>query len=265
MTSKPYRALFISDFHLGIPDNKKSREREDRIIRFLETQEGLYDELFILGDMFDFWFEYKHVVPKGFVRIQAKLAAISDKGIPVHFFTGNHDQWLRDYFQEELGMIVHTDPWSFERHGKKFFVGHGDGLGPGDHGYKFIRKVFRARFSRWLFRWLHPDIGVGIANYFSKKSRLSTGNFDEKYLGDDNEWLLIFARDEVKKGHHADYFIFGHRHLPLDKKVAENSRYINLGDWIRYNTYAYFDGEELRLEKFEEAKVPSPGSVIKEL
>jgi len=244
------KIYFLSDFHLGIPDHASSLVREKKIVAFLETIRHTAAEIFILGDMFDFWYEYKNVVPKGYVRILGKLAEITDSGIPVHFFVGNHDMWMSGYFEKELNIPVYHHPKTFERNGKRFYIGHGDGLGPGDQKYKFIKKIFRSRFCQWLFGQMHPTIGIGLANYFSGRSRIQTVETDKVFLGEDNEWLIIYSREVLAK-EHFDYFIFGHRHLPLDLPVGPDSRYINLGDWIRYDTYAYFDGDELYFVKWE--------------
>ena len=241
------KIYFLSDFHLGAPDPATSLVREKRIVKFLDEIKHDAAQIFIVGDLFDFWFEYKKVVPKGFVRILGKLVELTDNGICVHFFVGNHDMWMNGYFEKELGIKVYNEPQEFELYEKKFFIGHGDGLGPGDHKYKFIKKVFRNKFSRWLFGLLHPYSGIGLANYFSSKSRASTGLVEEKFLGEDKEWLIIFSRQMLLKKHF-DYFIFGHRHLPLDFKLNSQSRYINLGDWIKYNSYAVFDGNNLELK-----------------
>ena len=241
------KIYFLSDFHLGAPDHQSSLQREKKIVAFLESIRHQASTIFIVGDMFDFWYEYKQVVPKGFVRLLGKLAELTDSGIPIHFFVGNHDMWMRDYFQKELNITVHFQPQHFEWNGVKFFVGHGDGLGPADHGYKLLKKFFRNRFCQSLFGFLHPLVGIGLANYFSRKSREKTGKADEKFLGEDKEWLIIFCREILAK-QHFDYFIFGHRHLPLDIKLNEQSRYINLGDWITYFTYAEFDGQTAQLK-----------------
>jgi UDP-2,3-diacylglucosamine hydrolase len=243
------KIYFASDFHLGVPDYASSLEREKRIIRWMETIVGDCDELYLLGDVFDFWFEYKTVVPRGHVRLLGKLAEMCDKGIKIHYFTGNHDMWTFDYLQKEIGVELHRNPIEKEYNGKKFYIGHGDGLGPGDYGYKFIKKVFASPVSQWLFARLHPNLGVGIAHYFSRKSRVATGNIDETYLGEEKEWLVIHSRELLAKKHY-DYLIFGHRHLPLDIQINDSSRYINLGDWFRNNTYAVFDGQNLELKKF---------------
>jgi UDP-2,3-diacylglucosamine hydrolase len=243
------KIYFASDFHLGVPDEASSLEREKRIVRWLETIEKDCEELYLLGDVFDFWFEYRTVVPRGHVRLLGKLAELSDKGIHIHYFTGNHDMWTFDYLQKEIGVELHRNPIEKEYGGKKFYIGHGDGLGPGDYGYKFIKKVFASPISQWLFARLHPNLGVGIAQYFSRKSRVATGNIDETYLGEEKEWLVIHSKELLDKKHY-DYLIFGHRHLPLDIKINGSSRYINLGDWFRSNTYAVFDGENLELKKF---------------
>lgn len=244
------KIYFISDFHLGVPDYESSLAREKKIVQWLNTIASDASEIYILGDVFDFWFEYKHVVPKGYVRILGKLAELADSGVKLHYFTGNHDMWVFNYLPKEIGMTVYREPVRREINGKMFFIGHGDGLGPGDHGYKFIKKVFANKFCQWLFARLHPNLGIGMANFWSRKSRIATGTTDKQYLGDDKEYLVVFSKDILKK-EHIDYFIFGHRHLALDIKVGEGSRYLNLGDWIKYNTYAVFDGKELTLKKFE--------------
>lgn len=247
--SQPKKHIyFASDFHLGVPSNKVSRERELLLISWLDSIADKAAEIYLVGDVFDFWYEYGTVIPKGFVRFQAKLAELCDKGIQVHLFIGNHDMWMFDYFEEELGVKMHRQPIVREWNGKKFFIGHGDGLGPGDHAYKLIKKVFANPLSIWLFKWLHPDIGVRLANFWSGRSREANLQADEVYHGDDNEWLLQFCKTTLKE-EHFDYFIFGHRHLVLDKEVGKNSRYINLGAWFKNPHFAVWDGENLSLQK----------------
>jgi UDP-2,3-diacylglucosamine hydrolase len=224
--------------------------REKKIVAFLDTAKRDAQVIIIGGDVFDFWYEYKTVVPKHFVRLLGKLAEITDMGIEVMLFAGNHDMWMRGYFQTELNIPVYFEPKTFTWNHKKFYVGHGDGLGPGDHGYKFIKKIFRNKFCQWLFGQLHPTIGMGIANYFSRKSRKKTGSSDAQFLGNDNEWLVIYCREVLAK-EHFDYFIFGHRHLPLNIPLHDQATYINLGDWINYFTYAVFDGHTVELKKWE--------------
>jgi len=243
------KIYFLSDFHLGAPDHASSLIREKKIIRFLDEIRHDAAEIFILGDLFDFWYEYRKVVPKGFVRILGKLAELTDSGIPIHFFVGNHDMWMKDYFKHELNIPVYFEPVPFNRSGKKFLIGHGDGLGPGDHGYKFIKKIFRNKTCQWLFGILPPFVGIGLANYFSHKSRVQTGLNDEVFLGEDKEWLISYCRDVLKTESY-DYFVFGHRHLPIDFALNESSRYINLGDWIKYDSYAVFDGTNLELKYY---------------
>jgi UDP-2,3-diacylglucosamine hydrolase len=167
----------------------------------------------------------------------------------MHFFVGNHDMWMSGYFEEELNIPVYHEPKSFEWNGKKFLIGHGDGLGPGDHGYKFIKKIFRNKACQWLFGVLPPAVGVGLANYLSRSSRAVTGQIDEQFLGEDKEWLIIYSKEVLQK-EHFDYLIFGHRHLPIDFSLKNGSRYINLGDWIRYYTYAVFDETGLTLKSW---------------
>ncbi|MEI2759148.1 MAG: UDP-2,3-diacylglucosamine diphosphatase [Bacteroidia bacterium] len=249
MSNTGKKIYFISDFHLGAPTSEESLIRERKICQWLETIKADVSILFILGDVFDFWFEYRHVVPKGYVRILGKLAEIADKGIPIYLFTGNHDMWMFDYLPKELGIKLYRQPEEFNFDNRKFLIGHGDGLGPGDHGYKFIKKVFANKFCQWLFARLHPNFGISLANFWSRKSRQHTGHHDAKYLGDDKEYLVQYII-ETEKTKHFDYYIFGHRHLPIDKQI-ESSHYINLGDWLSYFTYAEWDGSKLSLKKFE--------------
>jgi len=247
------QVYFLSDFHLGAPDHQSSIEREKRIVQFLEDTRKDAAVIFILGDLFDFWYEYKKVVPKGFVRILGKLAELTDSGIKIHFFTGNHDMWMNGYFENELNIDVYKEPVEFEFNGKKFLVGHGDGLGPGDHRYKFLKKIFRNKISQTLFGMLHPSWGIGLADFFSRRSRAATGSGDEHFLGEDKEWLISYCKEVLKK-QHFDYFIFGHRHLPIEFKLSEKSTYINTGDWIKYNSYAVFDGKFVSLSYYRNEK-----------
>jgi UDP-2,3-diacylglucosamine hydrolase len=250
MTDSRKKIYFLSDFHLGTPEYETSLAREKKIVAFLDEIKNHTSHIFILGDLFDFWYEYKKVVPKGFVRILGKLAELTDSGIVIKFFVGNHDMWMNGYFEKELNIEVFYEPKEFEFNGKKFFVGHGDGLGPGDHRYKFLKKVFRNKLSQTAFGALHPTTGIGLANYMSRKSRITAVKADEQFLGEEKEWLIIFSKEMLEKKH-VDYFIFGHRHFPIDFKLNDNSRYINLGDWIKYNSYAEFDGENVELKYFK--------------
>ena len=244
------KVYFLSDFHLGAPNDTESRKREDRLVRFLQDARKDAGIIFIVGDIFDFWFEYKTVVPKGFVRILGTLAQIADEGIQLHIFTGNHDLWMQDYLSKELNAKLYFEPQTFTIQNKQFLIGHGDGLGPGDEGYKRLKKIFTNPICQWLFRWLHPDAGILLANYFSRKSRAKTGNADELFLGEDKEWLILYTKEKAKTMA-VDFFIFGHRHYAIDLKISDKSRYINLGDWIRLNTYAVFDGTDLQLLTWE--------------
>ncbi len=237
---------FLSDFHLGVPSFEKSLAREKRIVSFLTEAAKDADEIFILGDIFDFWFEYKHAVPKGFVRLLGKLAALTDAGIPVHVLSGNHDMWIFDYLPRETGVEVHHKPIERTLNGKRCYIGHGDGLGPGDHGYKFLKKVFRNPVCQWLFARLHPNLGMYIAQFWSGRSKKKSFDNDRNFLGLENEWLAIYSREVLEK-EHFDYFLFGHRHLPMDIGLSKGSRYVNLGDWITNFTYAVLRGPDLTL------------------
>lgn len=244
------KIYFASDFHLGVPNHEKTLVREKLIVKWLDEIKHNAQEIYLMGDVFDFWFEYKQTAPKGFIRLLGKIAELTDSGIPVHFFTGNHDMWMFDYLPKEIGITIYREPITRTYNEKKFYLGHGDGLGPGDNGYKFIKKIFSNSFCQWLFARLHPNFGMSMAHYWSRKSRLSNGPNDEKFMGEEKEWLVIYAKDILKK-EHFDYFIFGHRHLPLDIKLQENSRYINLGEWVNYNSYAVFDGNNLELKYYK--------------
>ena len=280
------KIFFASDFHLGTPTYKRadkrthensltsSAERENKVIRWLESIKNEAQTIFLVGDIFDFWFEYKTAIPKGFVRFQGKIAELTDAGIEIIFFTGNHDMWMFDYFETELGVKIYRNPQdlqvNFQANNQvnntnkvlstNILIGHGDGLGAGDYTYKFLKKIFSNKFFQFIFKINHPDIGIGIASLWSRKSRSQStkklGNKDEVFLGE-NEWLWQYCKEiEAKK--HYDLYIFGHRHLPLDLPVLENSRYINLGEWLNYDTFAVFDGEKLSLEIFEKEKKEKP-------
>lgn len=241
---------FTSDHHFGAPNASTSKLREERFVKWLDEIKEDASVIFILGDLFDFWFEYKHVIPKGFTRVLGKLAELTDCGIEIHFFVGNHDLWMNGYFEEELNIKVHHKPEHFQLNDSLFFIGHGDGLGPHDKGYKRMKKLFVNPFFQWLYRWLHPDIGVRFAQYLSLKNKLISGDDDIKFLGEKKEWLVRYAQKKLEEKHF-DYFVFGHRHLPLDIQLNPKSKYINLGDWITHFTYGVFDGKELFLKKLE--------------
>ena len=243
------KVYFASDFHLGVPDAASSRAREQKIVRWLDQVKHDAAAILLLGDIFDFWFEYRHTIPKGFIRLQGKLAEITDSGIPVLFFTGNHDMWMFDYFPQELNIPILREPISTTINGHSFYIGHGDGLGPGDHTYKLIKKVFANKACQWAFARIHPNLGIGVANMWSRKSRISNVKKDEQFLGE-GEWLVQYCREVEARQHH-DFYIFGHRHLPLDLPIGDKSRYVNLGEWVNFCSYGVYDGTNLTLKHFE--------------
>lgn len=241
------KLYFASDIHLGAPSYALSRQREDRIVRWLDMVKADAAEVFLMGDVFDFWFEYKTVVPKGYIRFLGKLAELADAGVKIYLFKGNHDMWMFEYFTREFGATIISDQLEIERNGKKFYLHHGDGLGPGDGVYKLLKKFFRSGLCQWLFARIHPNLGVGIANYWSSHSRIA----GEKQLKPgQHEWLVTFCRELLETKFY-DYLIFGHRHKTMDVLVGEKSRYVNLGEWVLEPCYAEFDGQQLQLKYFE--------------
>jgi len=244
------KIYFASDFHLGVPDYQSSLAREKKVVAWLDAVKHDAAEIYLVGDLFDFWFEYKYTVPKGFIRLLGKIAEITDSGTIVHVFTGNHDMWMFDYLPKETGIILHREPIEKIYNGKTFLIGHGDGLGPGDGWYKILKWICANKVCQWLFARIHPNLAFAIGHYCSRKSRIATGTSDSVYLGDDKEWLVVYCKDKLKEKHF-DYFVFGHRHLPIEVKVGQNSTYINLGEWVNYYSYAEFDGTQLHLKKFE--------------
>jgi UDP-2,3-diacylglucosamine hydrolase len=241
------KKYFISDLHLGSPNHAASLEREKKFVRWLDEASKDADEIFLVGDVFDFWFEYKRAVPRGFVRCLGKIAELTDKGIRIHWFTGNHDMWIFDYLPNECGIILHRKPIVIEHNGQKMYIGHGDGLGPGDHSYKFMKKFFDSKLCQWLFERLHPNFGIWLASSLSGYSR-GKGLEKDKIFHGEQEWLFQYCQSIEKETHH-DYYVFGHRHYPKIMEVAANSQYINLGDWIQHFTYAVWDGEGMKILK----------------
>ena len=244
------KVFFASDFHFGIDVKYSSDEREKQVVEWLDSIKKEASAIFFLGDIFDYWFEYGTVIPKGFNRFLGKIRELRDEDIPLFFFTGNHDMWMFDYFPSYFGIPIYKKPVELEFGGKTFFLAHGDGLGPGDRSYKFIKGIFSSKICQWLFARLHPNLGINLMKYFSKKSR-NVSEDSNVFLGEDKEWLVEFANNTIKEKD-IDYFIFGHRHLPLDVLLNnKKSRYINLGDWMNHNSYAVFDGQNLEIKFFK--------------
>jgi UDP-2,3-diacylglucosamine hydrolase len=277
---KDKKIYFSSDFHLGYPDHQTSLARERKVVAWLDSIKSDAQVVFLVGDIFDFWFEYKNVVPKGFVRLLGKLAELADSGIEIIIFSGNHDIWMFDYFTKELGIKVYREFQEYSIGSEKlavgsqsqdktlitnnqqerlpspittFYVVHGDGLGPGDYGYKCLKKIFESKLSQWAFGWIHPHVGISLATWWSGSRKDEERIKRELQFRGDNEWLWSFAKEQEALKHH-DFYIFGHRHLLLDLPVNDNSRYINLGQWAYddENSYhfAVFDGVELVVKKY---------------
>ncbi|MDZ4715612.1 MAG: UDP-2,3-diacylglucosamine diphosphatase [Cytophagales bacterium] len=243
------KLYFASDFHLGAPSRMESLEREKKIVAWLESIRHDAHAIYLLGDIFDFWFEYRHTIPKGFIRLQGKLAELRDDGIAVAFFTGNHDMWMFDYFPTELGIPIFREPVRIFVGNHRILLGHGDGLGPGETGYKILKKFFNSPFCQWLFARIHPNLGMQIANYWSRKSRISNMKREETFKGETNEFLFVWCQEQEKLAHH-DYYIFGHRHLTLNLSISSTSRYLNMGEWVHQAPYGVYDGRTVRLESF---------------
>jgi UDP-2,3-diacylglucosamine hydrolase len=243
------KIYFVSDAHFGLSGPDKSMPRERMFACWLESIKKDALEVYLLGDIFDFWFEYKQVVPRGFTRVLGKIAELCDSGIPVHFFTGNHDIWVFDYLPRETGMIIHKDHLVAEFHGKKFYLAHGDGLDKTDKGFKILRWIFTNRFLQWMFSLLHPNFAIWFGHKWSRRNRFSK-ELITPFMGEDKEEHMVFANSVLDR-EHFDYFVFGHRHLPIDKPLKNGaSRYINLGDWLWHFSYGVFDGNEMKLETF---------------
>ena len=243
------KVYFASDQHFGIPNATESRKREDRFIRWMDEIKADAQIIFLMGDLFDFWHEWKYVVPKGYIRVLGKIAELKDSGIEIYFFVGNHDLWMKNYFQEELDIPVFFEKQYFEINNRQFLLAHGDGLGPGDKGYKRMKKVFTNPLAQWAFRWLHPDIAMRIANYMSQKNKMISGDEDKQFLGEDKEFLILYSKEKLKT-EKINYFVYGHRHLPMVLDLSPDSKYVNLGDWISYFTYGVFDGNSFALKTY---------------
>lgn len=244
------KVYFISDLHLGLYPLDVSLEREKKIVQWLSEIKNDAAEIYLVGDIFDFWHEHKRVVPKGFTRFMGTLALMADQGVKIHFFSGNHDVWMYGYFKDEIGADIHHEPLKTSINGKSFYIAHGDGLGPGDIFFKLLRRAFRSPFLQWWFSRLHPNFSMWLGTTWSKKSRYAKGIVAEEFTGIDKEYTLVHSRNVIKQ-EFFDYFIYGHRHIPSVINLEKGSKYINLGDWIYSFTYAEFDGEKLELKEYQ--------------
>jgi len=240
------KAYFASDFHLGVPNDEISLQREKKIVSWLADIAADAQYLFLVGDLFDFWFEYKHVAPKGFVRLLGKLAELSDRGVEVIIFCGNHDLWFKDYLRKEIKAIIIDRPISITLGDKKIYMAHGDGLGPGGLRFKLIRSIFTNPLCQWLFYWIHPNIGYGLAKIWSSISKENPPEPNE------DEKLLIHSKS-IEKTYPHDFYIYGDCHLPKVQSISSRATYVNLGDWISHFTYGVFDGKDMTLKTFEDS------------
>lgn len=246
---------FISDAHLGCRALQHGRQQERRLVRFLDDIKDKAGAIYMLGDMFDFWFEYPTVIPRGFTRFLGKVSELTDNGVEVHFFTGNHDIWTYGYLEEECGVVVHTKPETVEIYDRVFYIAHGDGLGDPDLNFKLLRRVFHNRMCQQLFNSIHPRWAMWLGMSWAKHSRLKRADGKEPpYMGEDRECLVRFAKGYMQTHSNIDYFMFGHRHIELDISLSKKTRMMILGDWISQFTYAVFDGEHMFLEEYVEGE-----------
>ncbi len=249
------KVYFLSDAHLGSRAIEHGRTQERRLVNFLESIRHDASAIYLIGDMFDFWYEFKLVVPKGYTRFLGKLSELTDSGIEIHYFTGNHDIWCGDYLEKECGLILHRKAITTEILGKEFYLAHGDGLGDPDKSFKLLRKMFHNRTLQVLFSALHPRWSMELGLSWAKKSRMKRVDGKEPdYMGEDKEFLVLFTKEYLKSHPTINYFIYGHRHIMLDLMLSSTSRVTIIGDWINYFSYAVFDGQNLLLEEYVEGE-----------
>ncbi len=246
---------FLADAHFGSLAIPHQRTQERRLVRFLDSIKHKASAIYLLGDMFDFWNEYKYVVPKGYTRFLGKISELTDMGVEVHYFTGNHDIWTYGYLEKECGVILHTQPETVEIYDKIFFLAHGDGLGDPDAKFKFLRKMFHNRTCQKLLNFVHPWWGMQLGLNWAKHSRLKRADGKEApFMGEDKEYLILFTKEYMKTHSNIDYFIFGHRHIELEMKMSRKTELVILGDWIWQFTYAVFDGEHMFIQQYIEGE-----------
>jgi UDP-2,3-diacylglucosamine hydrolase len=249
------KVYFLSDAHLGSRAIPHGRTQERRLVNFLDSIKNKASAVYLLGDMFDFWYEFKMVVPKGYTRFLGKISELTDLGVEVHFFIGNHDIWVGDYLSKECGMIIHREPYTCEIYGKIFFMAHGDGLGDTDRKFKFLRAMFHSKFLQFMFSTIHPRWSVDLGLTWAKHSRLKRENGKEPpYMGEDKEYLVRYSKEYLKTHPNINYFIYGHRHIELNLMISHAAQILILGDWITQFTYAEFDGDQLQLNNYIEGE-----------
>lgn len=246
---------FISDAHLGSLAIEHGRMHERRLVRFLDSIKHKAAAVYMLGDMFDFWYEYRYAVPRGYTRFLGKISELTDMGVEVHFFTGNHDIWAYDYLESECGAIIHRQPLTTEIYDRIFLLAHGDGLGDPDRGFRFIRSIFHNRLCQRMFSALHPRWGMWFGLEWAKHSRMKRPDGEEPpYMGEHKEPLVLYAKSYIREHPSVDYLIFGHRHIELDLQLSKKTRMMILGDWITQFSYAVFDGEHIFLGDYVEGE-----------
>lgn len=253
------KIYFLSDAHLGSWALEHRRTHERRLVNFLDEIKHEAAAVYLLGDIFDYWYEYKYVVPKGYTRLLGKISELTDRGIEVHFFTGNHDIWCKDYFVEECGMVMHREPITIDLYGKEFYLAHGDGLGDESRNFKMLRAMFHSHTLQTLFSAIHPRWTVKLGLTWAKHSRLKREEGKEPdYMGEEREPLIRYTKEYLKTHPDINYFIYGHRHIMLDMMLTRQARIIIVGDWIKYFSYAVFDGNELVIDQYVEGDKERP-------
>lgn len=251
----PQKAYFFSDAHLGLDAKVSSKEREKRLVKQLKTAAQDASVIYLLGDMFDIWYEYKYAVPKGYVRLLGTLAELCDAGLEIHYFTGNHDMWITDYLSKEIGLRVSEVHRHENIFGTHFYIGHGHGIGKADAKYaRALKYIFRNPVLRFAYDWLHPDIGLWLANKLSRQKRYLEGFTADPYYGDDKEFSAQFVTEvkELPEFKDTRYFVFGHRHILVNKPITEDKTLVVLGNWIDEFSYGVFDGEQFTLERYHD-------------
>ena len=248
---------FISDAHLGCRAIEHQRTQQRRLTRFLDQIKDKAEAVYMLGDMFDFWFEYRQVVPRGFTRFLGKVSELTDSGVEVHWFVGKHDMWMTDYLECECGVTIHREPCLVEIYGKEFYLSHGHhvDIAPGDWRTRLMFRMFESTFVRRMATLIHPDLFVDFGLNWARHSRMRhMAQGEEPYKGEHDERMVTFAKQYLATHPSVNYFLFGHRHIELDLMLTHECRLLILGEWYSHFTYVSFDGSTLVMNDYIEGE-----------